>query len=217
MPTARHARLVRKIRREEERAARQRAESSLARGELVRQLVTEAGSQQAAADALGISRQAVHKAVQAGEDAWDELRQTAPALTYLPLAWPKYSPDTVRDEEWAALDEEATAGAAETARHAWDTLGRTLESLRLIVKQAVAEATGVLNGDADLADVLEEGLKPGGGDLQEWGYQFVGQRMRPRSEAEVKRMRSILMGMESSLHRGVQEAREQQKVWAART
>jgi hypothetical protein len=216
MPTAQHARLVRKIRREEERAARQRAESSLARGELVRELVTAAGSQQAAAEALGISRQAVNKAVQAGEDAWGELRQTAPALTYLPMAWPKYSPDTVRDEEWDAIDGQATAETAETARDAWDTLGSTLESLRLIVKQAVAEATGVLNGDADLADVLDEGLKPGGGDLQEWGYWFVGQRMRPRSEAEVKRMRSVLMGMESSLHRGVEEAREQQQVWTAR-
>lgn len=217
MPTSRHARLVRKIRREEERAARQRAESSLARGELVRELVTDAGSQQAAAEVLGISRQAVNKTVQAGEEAWGALRQAAPAITHLPMAWPKYAADVVRDEEWHALNGEVAAEAAETAQAAWDTLGCTLESLRLIVKQAVAEATGVLNGDADLADVLEEGLKPGGGDLEEWGYQFVGRRMRPRDADEAKRMRSILMGVESSLHRGVQEAREQQQVWAERT
>lgn len=217
MPTAQHTRLVRKIRREEERAARQRAESSLARSELVRELVADTGSQQAAAEALGISRQAVHKTAQAGEEAWDELRQAAPALTHLPMAWPKYEVNVIREEEWAALEREDAVEAAQTARDAWDTLGCTLESLRLIVDQASAEATGVLNGDADLADVLEEGLKPSGGDLREWGYQFVGQRMRPHDAADAKRMRSILRGMEASLHRGVQEAREQQQIWAERT
>lgn len=216
MSTAQHARLLRKIRREEERAARQRAESSLARGELVRQLVAESGSQQAAAQELGVSRQAVSKAVQAGEDAWDELRQTAPALTYLTMAWPKYSPDVMRDDEWAALEGKEATAAAETAREAWETLAATLESMRLIAKKAVAETTGALNGDADLPDLLEEGLKPRGGDLDEWDYEFVGRRLRPRDEPEAKRMRSILMGMESSLHRGAQEAREQQQVWAAR-
>ncbi|MEU0979070.1 hypothetical protein ABZ488_07605 [Streptomyces griseus] len=216
MSTAQHARLVRKIRREEERAARQRAESSLARGELVRELVTVTGSQQAAAQELGISRQAVNKAVQAGEDAWGELRQAAPALTYLALTWPKFSPDVIREDEWAALEGEDATEAAKTALESWGTLASTLESLHLIVSKAVAETTGVLNGDADLPDVLEEGLKPRGGDLEEWGYQFVGRRLRPRDESEAKRMRSILMGMESSLHRGVREAREQQQMWAER-
>ncbi|MEV6854760.1 hypothetical protein AB0M89_13235 [Streptomyces microflavus] len=216
MSTAQHARLVRKIRREEERAARQRAESSLARGELVRQLVTDTGSQQDAAQALGISRQAVNKTVQAGEDAWDQLRQAAPALTYLTVTWPKYSPDVIREDEWAALEGEDAAAAAKTARDAWDTLASTLESLHLILRKAVAETTGALNGDADLPDLLEEGLKPGGGDLGEWDYEFVGRRLRPRDEPEAKRMRSILMGMESSLHSGVREAREQQQVWAER-
>ncbi|MFW3477421.1 hypothetical protein [Streptomyces microflavus] len=216
MPTARHARLVRKIRREEERATRQRAESSLARGELVRQLVTDTGSQQDAAQALGISRQAVNKTVQAGEDAWDELRQTAPALTYLTMTWPMYSPDAMRDEEWAVLEAEEAAEAAKTAREAWGTLASTLESLRLIIGLAINEATGALNGDADLPYLLEEGLKLRGGDLEECGYEFVGRRLRPRDEDETKRMRSILMGMEKSLHRGVREAREQQQVWAER-
>ncbi|MFJ6487068.1 hypothetical protein [Streptomyces californicus] len=217
MPTTHHARLVRKIRREEERAARQRAESSLARGELVRQLVTETGSQQAAADALNTSRQAVNKTVRATEDAWDELRQTAPALTYLTMTWPKYSPNVIREDEWAALEGEDATEAAKTAQEAWDTLACTLESLRLILSKAVAEATGVLNGDEDLSNLLEEGLKPRGGDLEEWDYHFVGRRLRPRDEPATKRMRSILMGMEKSLHSGVQEAREQQKVWAERT
>lgn len=217
MSTTHHTRLVRKIRREEERAARQRAESSNARGELVRQLVTDTGSQQAAGDALGVSRQAINKTVQAGEDAWDELRQATPALTYLPMAWPKYSPDVLRDEEWAALDGEDAAEAAKTARDAWDTLRCTLESLRLIVDKAAAETTGMLNGEAELADVLEDGLKPDGGDLPELGYQFLGHRLRPRDVAEAKRMRSILMGMEKSLHRGAQEARDQRQVWAGRT
>ncbi|WP_329217372.1 hypothetical protein [Streptomyces microflavus] len=216
MPTARHTRLVRKIRREEERAARQRAESSLARGELVRQLVADAGSQQAAARELGTSRQAVNKTVQAGEDAWDQLRQAAPALTYLPMAWPKYGPDVIRDDEWAALEGKTATEAAKTARDAWGTLACTLESLYLILRKAVAETTGALNGDADLPDLLEEGLKPDGGDLGEWDYEFVGRRLRPRDEPETKRMRTILMGMESSLHSGVQEAREQQQVWADR-
>lgn len=217
MSTARRTRLVRKIRREEERAARQRAESSLARGELVRDLVTETGSQQAAAQELGISRQAVNKAVQAGEDAWGELRQTAPALTYLTMAWPKYSPDVIREDEWAALEGKEAAEAAETARDAWDTLACTLESLHLILRKTVAETTGALNGDADLPYLLDEGLKPGGGELGELDYEFLGRRLRPRDEPEMKRMRSILMGVESSLHRGVREAREQQQVWAERT
>ncbi|MEI5032446.1 hypothetical protein RB201_04400 [Streptomyces sp. S1A(2023)] len=217
MPTAQHARLVRKIRREEERAARQRAESSLARGELVRELAAEAGSQPAAAQELGVSRQAVNKAVQAGEDAWNELRQAAPALTYLTMTWPKYSPDVIREDEWAALEGVDATEAAEAARDAWDTLACTLGSLRLILGKAVAEATGALNGDEDLSNLLEEGLKPHGGDLEKWDYEFVGRRLRPRDEPEMKRMRSILMGMEKSLHSGVQEAREQQQVWAERT
>ncbi|MET8377999.1 hypothetical protein [Streptomyces microflavus] len=217
MPTAQHTRLVRKIRREEERAARQRAESSLARGELIRELATEAGSQQAAAQELGVSRQAVNKAVQAGEDAWNELRQAAPALTYLTMTWPKYSPDVIREGEWAVLEGKEATEAAEAARDAWGTLASTLESLRLILRKAVGEATGALNGDADVVYLLEEGLKPRGGGLEELDYEFLGRRLRPRDEPEMKRMRSILMGMEKSLHAGVREAREQQQVWAERT
>lgn len=218
MPTARHARLVRKIRREEERAARQRAESSLARGELVRQLVAGTGSQQAAAQELGISRQAVNKAVQAGEDAWDDLRQTAPALTYLPMSWPKYGAGVVRDEEWAALNGTEAVEAANTAREAWEALERTLDGMHQIVNKAVAEVTGLLNGPdmEDLPWILDEGLKPGGGELQGLDYVFAGQWMRPRNAAEVEQMQRVLLGMRSSLHRGVKEAREQQRVWAAR-
>lgn len=217
MPTAQHARLVRKIRREEERAARQRAESSLARAELVRELATVTGSQQAAAQELGVSRQAVNKAVQAGEDAWDELRQAAPALTYLSMTWPEYSPNVIREDEWAALEGKEATEAAEAARDAWDTLAYTLESLRLILRKTIAEITGVLNGEEDLPCLLKEGLKPRGGDLTELDYEFLGQRLRPRDEPEMKRVRSILMGMEKSLHWGIQEAREQQQVWAERT
>lgn len=217
MPTAQHARLVRKIRREEERAARQRAESSLARAELVRELATVTGSQQTAAQELGVSRQAVNKAVQAGENAWDELRQAAPALTYLTMTWPKYSPNVIREDEWAALEGKEATEAAKAARDAWDTLAYTLESLRLILRKTIAEITGALNGDADLPYLLEEGLKPRGGDLPELDYEFLGQRLRPRDEPEMKRVRSILMGMEKSLHWGVQEAREQQQVWAERS
>ncbi|MEU2403376.1 hypothetical protein ABZ609_03485 [Streptomyces rubiginosohelvolus] len=217
MPTAQHARLVRKIRREEERAARQRAESSLARAELVRELATVTGSQQTAAQELGISRQAVNKAVQAGEDAWGELRQAAPALTYLTMTWPKYSPNVIREDEWTALEGKEATEAAKAARDAWDTLAYTLESLRLILRKAIAEMTGALNGAEDLSYLLKEGLKPRGGDLPELDYEFLGQRLRPRDEPEMKRVRSILMGMEKSLHWGIQEAREQKQVWAERT
>jgi len=212
--------LVRRIRREEERAARQRAESSLARGKLVRELVATTGSQQAAAQALGISRQAVNKAVQGEEDAWGELRQTAPALTYLPLAWPRYGSDVLRDDEWAGLEGEEALEAAKAARDAWDTLEATLETMYLYVSKALGEVTEVLNTpgpEEALADALEEGKKPYREDLWEWDYTLIGRTFCPRTTDQARQLQSILTGMKSSLHRGVQEAREQQQVWAERT
>ncbi|MGW2841871.1 hypothetical protein ACWCWD_29300 [Streptomyces sp. NPDC001493] len=220
MSTARHARLVRKIRREEERAARQRAESSLVRGKLVRELVTDAGSQQAAAELLGVSRQAVNKAVQGAEDAWSELQQAAPALTYLALAWPKYGANVVREEEWAALDGEEAVQAAETARDKWDTLASTLETLHLYVSDALGEVTEILNTPGQeeaLQDALEEGLKPYREDLWESDYKLLGRTFRPRTVAQAKHLQSILSGMESSLALGTLEARGQRKTWAERT
>lgn len=212
------ARLIRQIRREEERAARQRAESSLVRSKLVQELVAAAGSQQAAADALGVSRQAISKASQAGEDAWTELQdRTAPALTYLPMTWPRFGRDALREEEWAALDGEEAAQAAEATLASWDTLAHTLTNLRELIQKAIRELTGILNGTDELEDVLAEGLKPGGGDLREWDCELVGRWLRPRTLDEAKQIRSVLMGIESGLYTGAREAREQRDVWAPRT
>ncbi|MFD5384273.1 hypothetical protein ACFWMG_04750 [Streptomyces sp. NPDC127074] len=214
----RAARLVRKIRREEERAARQRAEASLIRSKLVRELVIETGSQQAAGDHLGTSRQAVSKIQQEAEKAWEELRRKAPALTYTTMRWPEYATDVPREEEWQELDGDEAAEAAAAARQAWRTLAYTMTQLRYMIHNMRGDLTGLLNEDnpqEELEAVLEEWGK-GNTALRQFGYGSLVNGPMPRAADEIEPIRNILDGIESGLRLAQAEALDQCDVWAER-
>lgn len=215
----RAARLVRKIRREEERAARQRAEASLIRSELVRELVNETGSKQAAADYLGTSRQAVSKIQQEAEKAWEELRRKTPALTYTTMRWPQYATDVPREEEWQELDGDEAAEAAAASRQAWRTLAYTVTELRYMIHEMRGQLTGLMNEDnpeEELKEVWEETAKPNSGALREWGYGALVKGPMPRTADEIEPIRNILDGIESGLRLTQKEALDQCDVWAER-
>ncbi|MFJ2202420.1 hypothetical protein [Streptomyces violaceusniger] len=215
----RAARLVRKIRREEERAARQRAEASLIRSRLVRELVIETGSKQAAADCLGISRQAVGKVEQEAEKAWEELRQKAPALTYATMRWPDYAASVPREEEWRELDGDEAAEAADAAGQAWHTLAYAMGELRRLVTDIGGNLTEIMEGnnpEEELQSVWEELAKANGGDLREWGYGTLAKAPVPRTLEEAEPILNILDGIKSGLYIAQKEALEQRDLWAER-
>ena len=215
----RAARLVRKIRREEERAARQRAEASLVRSSLVRELAVETGSKQAAADCLGTSRQAVSKVEQEAEKAWEELRRKTPALTYTTMRWPEYATNVPREEEWQELDGDEAAEAAATSRQAWRTLAYTMTQLRYMIHNMRGDLTGLLNEDnpeEELEAVLHEWGKSDNATLRQFGYGSLINGPMPRTVDEIEPLRNILDGIESGLRIAQEEALDQCDVWAER-
>ncbi|MEU1908421.1 hypothetical protein [Streptomyces hygroscopicus] len=215
----RAARLVRKIRREEERAARQRAEASLIRSKLVRELVAETGSKQAAADHLGITRQAVSKIQQEEQKAWEELRRKAPALTYVTMRWPEYATNAPREEEWRKLDGDEAIEAADAAGEAWHILAYAMGRLWDLISDIrgnLTEITEANNPEEELASVWEELAKANGGDLREWGYGTLIKAPVPRTLDEAEPILKILDGIKSGLYIAQKEALEQRDLWTKR-
>ncbi|MFI6688351.1 hypothetical protein [Streptomyces sp. NPDC050485] len=140
---ARADRIIRAIRREEERAAMQRTLSAIRRAQLLRQAEDVLGTQRAVARQLGVSPQAVSKAL-ADPDATRGRLPNEQPINYLPLELAEgftglgYGEFVVTPQEWETIeDPDQQQEAATEAAAAWHALALLTDGLSRALSQLI--------------------------------------------------------------------------------
>lgn len=158
------ANILRAIRREEERAAVQRRDSSARRAELIERLVRTLGGPAAASAAMGVSRQAVEKALRADDGPWP----AEPPLNWLEMNFSSrnatWGDDVPTVKQWEEIeDPEVRRQAAVRAHRKWELralVPNVVESILGPVAATCQEITeqpdGELETPAQVAKAWEE-------------------------------------------------------------
>lgn len=159
--------LVREIRREEAHIAQLRSRSAARRADLLNRLAKATGSASGAARALGVTPQAVSKALTAAREeaeTWDSLMDASINAMHLRLAGDHHgigwATDVATEEEWRAIeDPQARQEAATRAAEAWKlranytgALARFLHGLAL----GCEDAADAPEGEAETPQQVRE-------------------------------------------------------------
>jgi len=138
---------------ESERTSRERAARHRRRADIYRDAIRELGTQQALADELGVTKQAVHRHLRAETDERDLL------TLLLPLS---AGADIVGVGEWETFSEQEQPGSARRALDEWRAVDATLTHLHRQTLALVEAVDDVLSNqaEADVARVLRERLAP---------------------------------------------------------
>lgn len=131
--------------RADARYTQARAERLRRRADILSDAAARLGGQQAVADALGVSKQAVHKDIRAGVSALTDLMPD-----HLVLELPRTGRSVATVAEWEQMDTSEQVDAARRAADAWCTIATVTTSL----------AGSVHREAEDLAEALDDAEEP---------------------------------------------------------